>query len=131
MIESIDHNPDCAVLKFSGKVTSQEISDARKVVIDHPDFKRRKYHIWIFESVDDIVLDSDQMRRISREDVLNAEDNPDLKVALVCDTEVAFGVCRMYEGYASDLWRVGVFRSVPEARDWIDSLPDRRSDKKS
>ncbi len=119
MIKSIVHNAEHAVLRFSGVVTSQQIYDARKAVIEHPEFSGRKYHIWIFESVDDIMLDANQMKIIQREDLQNSKINPILKVALVCDTDVAYGMCRMYEGFAGDIWNISVFRKLQDAYDWV------------
>lgn len=119
MINSIDFDRDYAVLHFSGVVTYEEIVEARRIVIDCEDFKYRKYHIWFFDNVSDMVIDSEQMKVLRTEDATNAAINPDLRVVLVGNTDISFGTLRMYESYATTLWKhVAVFRDIEEAKAW-------------
>ena len=118
MIESIEYEDEWAVLKFSGIVTSEDMLKARDAVVYVPAFEKRKYHIWAFQNVEQIQLDLVAMEKIGHEDLINAGRNSRLKVALLADTNAAFGMCRMYQGYAGDLWPMQVFRSFDEALLW-------------
>ena len=95
--------------------------EARQQVIDNPDYAHRKYHIWFFKSVTQIQLDQVAMARIGHEDIINWKINPDLRVALVADTDVAFGMSRMYQGHTDELWTMKVFRRFDEALRWCQS----------
>lgn len=118
MIDSIDYEDEWAVLRFSGVVTSEDMLKARDVVIYNSAFEKRKYHIWAFHDVEQIQLDLVAMEKIGHEDLMNYAKNPNLRVALVADTNAAFGMCRMYQGHTDDLWVMQVFRSFDEAQSW-------------
>lgn len=121
MIESIEHGPDKAIMTFTGVVTADDMLEARRQVIDNSDYPQRKYHIWYFKSVTQIQLDQVLMARIGHEDIINWKINPDLRVALVGDTDVAFGMCRMYQGHTDELWAMQVFRDFQSAVQWCES----------
>ncbi|WP_370232284.1 hypothetical protein [Cognatishimia sp.] len=107
------------MLRFSGVVTYEEIVEARRIVIDCEDFKHRKFHIWFFDNATEMLLDSEQMKVLRTEDATNAAINRDLRVALVGNTDISFGMLRMYESYATDFWRhVAVFRNLEDAWVW-------------
>lgn len=73
--------------------------------------------------VDFTMLDTAAMTRIAAH---RMEPPPpaDLRVAVVASGDVGFGLSRMLEQLAEDgrPLRVGVFRTVDAARDWIRSL---------
>ncbi|MBO9475818.1 hypothetical protein J7413_19970 [Shimia sp. R10_1] len=119
MIVSIEHNRIYAVLRFQGVVTHDEIVEARREIIDHSDYKLRKYHVWIFDNVTEMRIGTDQMKVLRTEDATNSAVNPNLRVALVGNTDIGFGTLRMYESYVSTIWRhVGVFRDEETAFQW-------------
>ncbi|MCV6609585.1 MAG: hypothetical protein OIF55_02320 [Amphritea sp.] len=121
MIDSIEQTAEWAVLTFSGVVTPEDMLQARAETIDNAHYPQRKYHIWCFKSVTQIQLDQVAMERISHEDIINWKINPGLRVALVADTDVAFGMCRMYQGHADELWAMKVFRRFDDALLWCQS----------
>lgn len=119
MIKSIAHDRDHAIIWFTGVVTFEEIVESRKAVIYNPEYKHRKYHVWFFDRVTDMIMTSSQMKVLRTEDATNAKLNPDLRVSLVGNTDISYGMVRMYQSYVDVTWRhVAVFRDYDEGLKW-------------
>ena len=120
MLKPIVYTEHGVELTLFGLITSEEILVANAGIIKHDKFTTWRYQLWIFENVEDIRLSTNDVRNLARQDTLASHENPDLKIAIVSDSTLAFGLGRMYEAYSSDnKWETMVFGGLEEAREWL------------
>ena len=122
MIDQIEFDKKGAKLILSGEISSQEIMDANRKLINHPDFPSFQYELWIFRSVIDFKLTADQIRLLAEQDKKASAKNPDLKVAIVTVSSLTFGMSRMYEAlYGEGRWQTKIFSDQADAEKWINA----------
>lgn len=78
------------------------------------------YQIIDLSQVEQIEINADEIRRIAAQDAVAAEINPDMRIAVVGESEVTYGLSRMWQAYTDDLpiSRM-VFRTMSEAETWL------------
>ena len=122
MIDSIEFTDKGVWLTFSGIITSKEIIDANTKTFQHQGFELSKYQLWIFNSVKDFIISAEELQQIAERDIKESERNPKLKIAIVSDSNLAFGLGCMYEAfYGEGPWETMVFHRLEEAEKWINS----------
>ena len=120
MVEAIEYVKDGVVLSLTGVITSKEILDAGTEIITRHEFASRKYTLWIFQSVEDIKISANEIRRMAEQDKQSSKVNPGMKVGIVSDSAHVFGLGRMYEAYAEESrWETMVFYNLEDAQEWI------------
>lgn len=120
MIISKEYSKDGARFELSGIITSEEIMGLNTALYKQWDFPSYKYQLWIFTAVEDFLLSSGEMKVLASQDLQASEINPHMKVALVSESPLVFGLCRMYEAFYGDgPWQTRVFKSLAEAEKWI------------
>lgn len=111
------------LLRFEGDF-SDEVLEAKKRVIEHPDFPLFDYKILDLREVYAFTISQDVVRKVAAMDVANHARNPNLKVAVVCSDLLMKGLTRMYEAQAQSIdstatWVVEVFDNESDARKWV------------
>ncbi len=120
MIKSIDYVEDGVRLAFEGKITSQEILDANMKIINHDGFASIRYQLWMFSSVEDFMLSTNDMMNLAEQDQAASEKNQNVKVAIVSDSPLVYGLGRMYEAFSGDNpWEIMIFYELKEAQEWL------------
>lgn len=120
MIDTIDLSKKSATIKLSGKITTEEIKEAHIKITSDKDFPSREYHLWVFDPVEDFRFDSTEISLVARRDIEFSKKNPNLKIAFVSRSPLAFGYLRMYETYAEDTrWDTKVFKDLDKAKEWL------------
>lgn len=127
MIEAIEYVKDGVEVSLTGVITSKEILDAGAEIRKRDEFVSRKHALWIFQSVEDIEISTNEIRRMAELDVEAAKVNPGIKVGIVSDTALVFGLSRMYEAYAGESqWETQVFYTLEDAQEWVASSDHSR-----
>lgn len=112
------------VVKFDHDFSDAMLA-ADKECLAHPRFEEFTFQMIDLETVDAFTISHDVIRRIADLDAKNYDRNPNLLVILVSSNLLVKGLNRIYEGQvkelgASDkLWRVELFPTVKEAREWM------------
>lgn len=121
MKNTIEYYPKGAMISFTGNVTADDIFDANKSLLKHPDFPNHKFAIWNYQAVDHISYDKSQIKSLATQDKLDSWKNPNRKVAIVSKAPLFFGLARMYAAqYGEGPWRVRVFYDLEKALEWVD-----------
>lgn len=109
------------LLLSSGIVTGQEFLEiSRNLVSKHNQGLR--YAIVDITDFDGIHASTAEIRTIALENKRLAEiAEPGMRVAIAAQRDIAFGLARMWEAFASHDtgWRISVFRSRSEADAWV------------
>ncbi len=120
MIEKIEFNDRGVTLVFTDVITSQEIFDANTSIITHPDFTSLRYQLCIFHTVKDFQLSTAEMLSTAQRDIQAAKQNADVRVAIVTDSTLVYGLGRMYEAFSDESpWETAIFWTIEEAREWL------------
>lgn len=120
MIDKIEFNGRGVTLVFTGVITSQEIYDANTSIITHPEFTSLRYQLCIFHSVKDFQLSTAEVMSTAHRDVKAAKLNADVKVAIVTDSTLVYGLGRMYDAFSDESpWETEIFWKVEEAHEWL------------
>lgn len=120
----IEYTPDDIgiIFKAVGAVTGKEIIEGNINVFNNPRFKHLKYWIVDRSACTDYNVKTADVEKIASIDNAAAENNPDLLMALVSETDLQFGVSRMFEAQISEPgFKTKVFRSRDAAEEWIAS----------
>jgi hypothetical protein len=109
-------------ISLSGTLTSKEILDANNETLNHEKLSSCKYLLWIFKSIEALNINADELRNMSMIDRKISTKNPGIKVAIVSDSPLAFGLACMYKGYSSGSEsETMVFYDIDKAYEWIRS----------
>ncbi len=120
MIEEIVIGGHRADVTLTGTITRDEIVDVNEQILGHPDFAQVKRQLWRFRSVSDFRIGPDDLPAIveiaSREPGMSS----DMRLAIVVDSALSFGMARMYQAYADHVpWQTLVFERVEDAEAWL------------
>ncbi len=124
MTIEIHYTEDRIGLVFSavGKVTGQDIIDAQEDVYNSAIFMHLKYWIVDRSQCTEYTVTAEDVARIAEMDNQAAKINPHLLVALVSETDLQFGISRMYEAHIdANGFKAMSFRDRATAEKWIRS----------
>jgi hypothetical protein len=121
MIESISFNNQGVTVILSGVITSQEVYDANTEIISHPNFLSLRYQLCIFKDISDFQLSTQQIMLTAQRDIEAAKLNCNVKVAIVTDSTLIYGLGRMYDAFSDESsWQTELFWTIEEARHWLE-----------
>lgn len=82
------------------------------------------YGLIDFTDIERFAVVADEIRSIARLSVAIAGIIGEARVAIIAPQDVAFGMSRMWAGYAhATAWKTHVFRRRPEAETWLAAPP--------
>jgi hypothetical protein len=121
MIEQVTFNNHGVTAIFSGVITSQEIYDANTEILSHPDFPSLRYQLCIFQNVSDFQISTHELMLTAQRDIEASKTNKNVKVAIVTDSTLVYGLGRMYDAFADESdWQTEIFWKIEEAYDWLE-----------
>ncbi len=104
----------------TGVVTGEEIYNAAKEFYSGDTPLKLKYQIANFANADDFDVSSEDIERISGQEIMASETNPNRIIAVVGKQDLIFGLSRMWEGHVFGFgFETMVFRDREEAIIWI------------
>ena len=119
---SIDREQQAIFSRASGTLTDEELRDHQRRVLADPDFDPRLRQLWDLRQVSAAEVSTATLRDLAAA----TSYAPDTKRAVVAPRDVIYGLARMFQTlheHAGEDFRV--FRSVEEARDWLELPPGR------
>jgi len=119
---AFDTERGIAVITPAGQVTADGLIRAFVEMVEHPDFRPDMHSLWDMRQSVIGKMTAADMSRIAR--FISARYGPlrqGARVAIVADTDVGFGLSRMYEMMSEGVLpaRVRSFRSLSEAEEWL------------
>ena len=122
MIESVKYKDGGVIIRLRDNITSKEIIEVNTNILNSDGFESLRFALWIFESIRDFNVSSNDVYSIALQDLQASERNKALKVALVTETPLSFGLSRMWEAYYSKgPWEHIVTKDEDKAMEWINS----------
>ena len=118
----IQYTEDGVGVVFSavGRVTGEEIITAQKSIYDSKAFAGLRYWIVDRSRCTAYAVSTDDVGQIADMDNEAARRNPHLLMALVSETDLQFGVSRMYEALIDENgFKTMSFRDRESAERWI------------
>jgi hypothetical protein len=114
------------VFVCTGVVTASDFDEANQEIYSEERLPALRYQLIDFSDTERIEISAEDTRRHAEMDRLAAERNPDIAVAIVGPSDVAFGISRMWQAFTGEAkLHSRVFRSVPEAERWLAEASDR------
>lgn len=113
--------------KCTGELTDANLRHFNQTFYKDPRFDEMRYQLCDFLGVTKVGITIACVREAVRQDTEASKRNPHVKVALVTDSQLLFGLSRMYEqiGYESK-WETGIFSTVAEGRAWVNATLESR-----
>ena len=66
------------------------------------------------------MLSTNDMMNLAEQDQAASEKNQNVKVAIVSDSPLVYGLGRMYEAFSGDNpWEIMIFYELKEAQEWL------------
>ena len=117
MIKSQEVHENGFEVIFSGIVTSQEMFDVGDAFKSHKNFPNFNYILMWFTDVENMLIDTNEIRRLAHLDKEASVKNPQLNFAVATDSPLVFGLARMWEAfYGNGPWKPMVFNEIEKAR---------------
>lgn len=114
------------VLRYSGRVSDEEIIASNDDVYASPLLPSMKYQILDFSLIESFDVASATVRQIAESDRRAAETNPNVKTAIFGSHALMRGLSNMYaliHEAVGGTWAVKIFDHEKEARAW--AVPTR------
>lgn len=109
------------LLKGTGKVKGEEIIAANdKMYSDRESIASIKYQLCDFSELEKFEISNSEVETLANQDKRASQANPDMKIVIVADEDIVFGMSRMWEfesGFPES--NSGVFRTMEEANLWL------------
>jgi hypothetical protein len=121
IVYHIDREEGLLTSLFTGNVSPQDILEFYDELRESPDFRPDIRQIAEFR-VDEAEWGPEDMKEV----VVREPFGPGAHRAFVGPVDLIYGLSRMYSSFAETMGEGGtirVFRTVEEARVWLDSLP--------
>ncbi len=120
MIHFQKFSPKGMVVIQKGIIPFEETCSLCEAFNEHPDFMDFRYQLFIYDKVEDFTMSVSDVMHLAQLDTRASIKNPHIKVAIVCDSPLIYGVGRMYDAYAADSqWETEVFYTLNEALDFL------------
>ncbi len=119
----IQYTEDKIGVVFSavGRVTGEEIMVAQERIFDSEHFPHLKYWIVDRSRCTDYAVSTDEVWQIADRSNRAAERNPQMLMALVSESDLQFGVSRMYEAHIdTNGFKTMTFHDRKTAEQWIE-----------
>ena len=105
---------------LEGKVTLKDFITGAAEAYSEENIQIQRYQIIDFTNCTSFELSSNDMQQIAKIDKEASETNPNIIIAIIATTDVAFGMSRVYEAYADETgFDIMVFRNSEDAEAWI------------
>ncbi len=111
---------------ISGVFTDNVLSELNKELYqDEEQIKQISYQILNVSNIEGIEITDEQILRNAEEDKRAFSINPKMRIAILVNSDLAFGLSRVWEANAYNMFaqndNCGVFRNRNELIDWIKS----------
>jgi len=111
---------------FSETLTNDDLLVSTKKLYSDPRYPSIKYTINDFNAVTSFPIESSMVRQVAEIDAEYSKVNPNVKVAVVANSQVIKGLTKMYQTYfelsiENDTPFVKIFETVDDARKWINN----------
>lgn len=112
----------------TGVVTSTDFDQANREVYSEERLRILRYQVIDFSDTEHIDLSVDDTRRHAAMDESAAKLNPELVIAVVCPSDLSFGISRMWQVFIGEgKIESSIFRTISEAERWIaETMNDSR-----
>ncbi len=110
------------IIEGSGTLNDQELIEfyTPHLTGDPLKFKRYRYGLVDYSAVTQVDVSNQAVQVIADLCIKAAQINPDPVVAYVANSDLVFGLTRMFEAFVYELqWDVMVFRNKKDALAWI------------
>lgn len=114
-------HPDRVVVRMEGKLTFEEVANAYRSMLDHPEFRPGMQALWRFENVEGPGLSSEEIRNVVSIQKDTISRRGPTRVAIYVERDLDFGIVRVYEALMGSVHiDVRGFRDLDEATRWLD-----------
>jgi hypothetical protein len=123
----IDNGKNTAYIKLSGQLDKQNILNAFESAVADADYRSGMNRLWDFRMADLSALEPSTIMEMSRHSAKYPEGVKDVKVALVAERDLEYGLSRMFAAYSMhEHVTVSVFYTIDEAEAWLagDTMAD-------
>lgn len=111
------------LMNGSGIVTGRELYAANAEIYSDQHVFDQRYQIVDFTNAERFDISAEDVRELAAQDCAGAERNPNIVVAIAGESDLIFGLARMWEAHVNESpLRTCVFRTVDEARQWIGAV---------
>lgn len=105
---------------YRGTLSDEDVLESNREVNEDPRFERILYQIVDLRAVERFAATAATVREVSRTDTNLSADNPQIRVAMVANTDLTRGMAQVYQlACGEDAWDVEVFDTIEEAREWL------------
>lgn len=107
----------------TGDVNGRQIIEANEEIFASNPLSGRRYQIIDYTGAESYDVSTSEIQTLAKQDLAAWDRKPDMIIAIVSEDDLVYGISRMWEGFiGAKSSNTGVFRTVGEARAWIDSM---------
>ncbi|MEL0081822.1 MAG: hypothetical protein VW985_02120 [Gammaproteobacteria bacterium] len=103
----------------NGIVSGAECIKANRLVIDDPRLPELRSQLVDLGAVTDYRISAAESQTLAEMDKQAARTAAEVKVAMICPSDLVFGMSKIYAAYTPALWEVRIFRDADAATAWL------------
>lgn len=115
----IDEIKNIAYIRIEGLASSKGILDAFDIAVSNEKYKKGMGRLWDFRDADLSSLNAETIMDMAQYSKKFPPGINDVKVAFVTESELEYGLSRMFEMSSEAKTPIRVFRTIDEAEKWM------------
>lgn len=119
-----DRARNIAFIRGEGRVTYEDC--AAVVALQHAHVHERLHELNDFRGVE-LMLSSTESERLARMNIDLYRDVRGIRIAMVTDSQLAYGISRMFAAYLGDQLEYEIFTDYDAALAWIEEAATREA----
>ena len=109
------------LVKGKGVISANEIKEINNDLYRSPEnILKIKYQLWDLTEVSDALVSNADITFFANQDNAAVEVNPNMIIAIVANSDLIFGLSRMWDVYSN--FKHMVYRDIADAEKWIDEM---------
>lgn len=107
---------------LEGNVTLDDIIEANKKMVTHPNYNDIIFQIWDYRKVENVKVNTSDITTMVEKARQRRQELKPIKVAMVADKPFSYGISRMYAALSENsYWTFKICKTMAEAEEWVNS----------
>ncbi len=114
----VDPSKRMFIIKMEGNVTAEDLKELARNLKNHPDFNPAYDRLVDLSAIDKMEISTEVVRQLAASSETTFDESS--RRAIVASSDFMFGISRMYQTITNRLKQTRVFRTLEEARQWLE-----------
>jgi len=114
----VDPSKKLFIIRMEGKITADDLKKLARNLKNHPQFNPTFDRLIDLSAIEKMEISSEVVRQLAVSSETTFDDSS--RRAIVASSDFMYGISRMYQTITNRLKQTRVFRTIEEARQWLE-----------